>query len=234
MAIRMMTTKEHAEKVGYVNIEKVYDYLGAEVGRVRHNCRKCTKANHYDRSGSLSEGCCKGSSYKDGKHIPSECGEPYCMGCSVITEPLYMEVSYQGRVLESRERNYYDDSDFYAVVWDDATGRPKEVEYATTRAWTYPNSCVVDATPEVLEKYRAWKEAQRQAYIAEKQRQEMLTPSRGKKVRVVKGRKLSHGTEGIIFWVGSCNYNRYRTRVGIQLTNGDKVFTDASNVEVII
>lgn len=43
------------------------------------------------------------------------------------------KVTYEGCVFETRERNFYDDSDFYAVVWDEASQDVIEVEYATTR-----------------------------------------------------------------------------------------------------
>ena len=37
----------------------------------------------------------------------------------------YHEVSYEGAVLSTGEVNGYDDSDFYAVVWDEASGSIK-------------------------------------------------------------------------------------------------------------
>lgn len=66
----------------------------------------------------------------------------------------YMHTHHRGVVLATREMNGYDDSDFYALVW--AGDHVEQVEYATTRFWTYPNNATVDAAPEVLEQYRAW------------------------------------------------------------------------------
>ena len=63
-----------------------------------------------------------------------------------------IETTYEGAVLSTGERNFRDDSDFYAKVWDETTGTVKTVEYATTRGWTYANSADVDATPEVRAK----------------------------------------------------------------------------------
>lgn len=235
MAITMMTSKEHAEEVGYKNIKVVTDYPGAQVGLVQHFCDKCPKANIHDLGGALSEGCCSGSTYKDGVRVSGpSCGKSYCSGCHVITEPLYMETTHIGVVLDTGEINGRDDSDFYAVVWDDEAGCTKRVTYASTRGWTYPNSASVDATPEVLAKYDAWCEKRRLEYITAQSKKEAYTPSRGKRIRVVKGRKVEHGVEGEVFWVGPCKWNRNASRVGVQLTNGDKVFIDAANVVVLL
>lgn len=231
MAIIKMVTKEHATRVDNVGIELVTNFPGAEVGRVQHYCDKCPKSQTYDVSGKVQEGCCTGLIYKDGVKVSiPHCGKEYCTGCRVITEPLYMETTYIGRVLEIREENGYHDSDFYATVWDDEKGCTENILYATTRGWTYPNGAKVDATPEVKEKFRAWsakrQEERRLAYEAE----QAMIPSHGKKVRVVKGKKS--GIEGEVFWVGPCKFNRHKTNVGIRMLNGDKVFIDSANVEV--
>jgi hypothetical protein len=55
----------------------------------------------------------------------------------------YLYRFFPGRVVALRERNMYDDSDFYARVWH--RGRFREVEYASTRGWTYFNGATVDA-----------------------------------------------------------------------------------------
>ncbi len=55
-----------------------------------------------------------------------------------------------GLVLSEREANYYDDSDFYATVWNLEKGEPQEVIWGTTRGAMGPShgyNCVVDATP---------------------------------------------------------------------------------------
>ena len=231
MAIRMMVSKEHAESVGYVNIEVVINYSGAEVGRVNHYCDKCDKSNTYDLSGVKGEGCCSGSVYGDNPKKPT-CGKDYCSGCWVNHKPLYMETTHIGVVLECREYNGRDDSDFYAIVWNDEKECTERVEYATTRGWTYPNGASVDATPEVVAKWEAWsrkcQEARRVAYEA----QEAATPTHGKTVKVVKGRKVPIGTVGEVYWSGKCQYSG-NLRLGIRLTNGDKVFTAGSNVVVV-
>jgi hypothetical protein len=68
----------------------------------------------------------------------------------VIVEEL------RGKVLFTGERIFASDSDFYAVVWSDEKNAPVEIDYATTRGWTYLNSATVDATHEVQSKYESY------------------------------------------------------------------------------
>ncbi len=140
------------------------------------------------------------------------------------------DVTYVGRVLETRERNYWDDSDFYAIVWDDETGHPKHVDYASTRYWTYDNYATVDADEATLAAYAAWRAARAAEGRAAAAAAEAATVRKGKLVRVVKGRKIPIGTEAVVGWIGD---NRYGPglRVGLRI-GGDMVFTDASNVAV--
>lgn len=138
-------------------------------------------------------------------------------------------VEYEGHVVGLREMNGYDDSDFYAVVWDAEAAAPKEVMYATTRGWTYNNSASVDATPEVMEAYNAYQEAARVTYLRYRAEQEASVPSKGKRVTVVKGRKVPVGTTGTVIWHGEGNYG---WRVGVKDADGEVHWTAASNVQV--
>src|SRR5262249_21704974 len=124
--------------------------------------------------------------------------------------PLYMKTTHVGLVLSLRERNGYDDSDFYALVWNAAEGKPEEILYATTRGWTYPNGASIDATPEVRAAYESFlaegkrKERERNARI------EATVPRVGTNVRVIKGRKLPIGAVGDVFWFGEDSYKAAR------------------------
>lgn len=64
----------------------------------------------------------------------------------------FVRESHVGVVISLRERNGYDDSDFLATVWNETEQKVEELEYASTRGWSYPNHAAIDATPEVLEK----------------------------------------------------------------------------------
>jgi hypothetical protein len=145
--------------------------------------------------------------------------------------------SWTGCVLRLRERNMYHDSDFYALVWDAEKSAPREVEYGTTRFPTYGNTADVDATPEVLEAYRAWEAQQRAEAAQRRAEEEARTPYPGKKITVTGGRKLPKGTVADVFWRGEDKYRPSRIipayRVGVKV-NGEKFFLSEDDVEVII
>lgn len=98
----------------------------------------------------------------------------------------------------------------------------------------------VDATPEILAAAhviqedakvrqaaeKAAMEAKRAAAAAEAERKAVR---KGRTVRVVKGRKVPKGTEGVCFWIGDSGYGR---RVGMKV-NGETVWVDAANVEAV-
>jgi len=211
MAIRRMVSKE---KAGQSNVEIVRNFFGHEEDRICHSY-DCPHRNEQ-------------------QHIKSR--GPNCKKSCKPLGPLYMETTHQGLVLAKRERNGYHDSDFYAIVWNEEKNKPEEIEYASTRGWSYPNGAVVDATDEIREKYNAYVEKQR--IIAQKAQEEAEAriPRRGRSVRVVKGRKISIGTEGVVFWRGPDKYKSTRNytyyRVGIEMSNGNREFTSEDNVEV--
>lgn len=233
MAIRMMVSKEVFEgrEASGRKVEKISDYPGHEEGLVRHD----TKCPHYAdfaarlgneiRMEGLHADCLQGS-YSEGR-------------CSGPFEALYMETTHEGLVLEDDgEYNGRDDSDFYAVVWDVEAQTTRRVEYASTRGWTYPNSAKADATDEVKAAFLAYCERVRKA---ERERAEAarlaavaaekLEPKKGRAVRVVRGRKVAIGTEGVVVWEGVDNWGK--GRIGIKLASGETVFTAAANAEAL-
>lgn len=155
-------------------------------------------------------------------------------------------VTYEGRVLYTGERNYRDDSDFYALVWDDESESVKEVGYATTRGWTYGNYATIDATPEVLDKAKNYYAKLLFERLKAAAAADARTPKVGKTVKVVKGRKVPLGTVGEVFWTGEGGYfgprPRFRSgawstkgepRIGLKTEAGEKFFLPAKNVEVL-
>ena len=212
MAIRMMVSKE---KAGRDNVDIVRNFHGHEENRICHSY-DCL---HRNESEYIMK---RGSRYKD--------------TCKPLG-PLYMETTHKGLVLEKRERNGYNDSDFYAIVWDEENNKPKEIEYASTREWSYPNGAVVDATDEIREKYNSYITKQRE--IAQKAREEAEAriPQRGRNVVVVKGRKVPKGTRGNVFWRGVDKYKstQYGTyyRIGIKDESGNTHWISEDNVEVV-
>lgn len=171
--------------------------------------------------------------------------------CDDTRDGFYLQTTHVGLVLSTYERNGRDDSDFYAIVWNPLTQKPEHIEYASTRGWTYANGATVDATPEVLEAYAAWRKAADDAARAAAAEREANNPTRGKKVRIIAGRGPKGfngvwiGSTGEIFWRGvnqfgtyyRNGYNRpeaaHNQRLGIMLDNGVKVFTALTNVAVV-
>lgn len=148
-------------------------------------------------------------------------------------------ISYEGAVLELREMNGYDDSDFYAVVWDDTADAPKDVFYASTRGWTYLNGATVDATPERVEKFRAWRERVAVERALDAAAARAVKVEIGKRVKVVRGRKVPKGTEGRVFWMGPDKFARSYSgmpgpmRTGLKLADGSVAWTAETNLEVL-
>lgn len=159
-------------------------------------------------------------------------------------KPIVMERTFDGCVLQLRERNGYDDSDFEALVWDDAQGCARWIMYATTRGWSYPNNAVVDATDEVLAKYNAWNDAIRSAREAKAKRLDDADATKGKEVVVVKGKKYL-GKTGTVIWRGANKfgtyykngYNKpsdyYNQRVGVKTETGETFFIPLEYVRVV-
>lgn len=117
--------------------------------------------------------------------------------------PIFFENQdplYTGAVLDDREENYHDDSDFYAVVWDDEAGVIKRVEYNTTR-FAGGGSCTVDATDEVKAKANAYLVEWALNVLRDHDKADAAKPTKGKRVKVVRGRKVPLGTEGILFYM---------------------------------
>lgn len=243
---RMISRERFEQNVGKPGFFIVHDYEGAEAGLIRHSpacARFHTSAHRGIKGQEIGPGFSDCIGYEDprrhsitsvntgvyGTNANGESG--YLAGtCSGPFEPLYMETSHIGLVLDEGERNGYDDSDFYAIVWNPTTNATDEITYASTRGWTYPNSATVDATPEVRAAYQAHLEAKRDAWHKAQAAKEALTVGKGKTVEVFKGRKVPVGVKGVIFWVG---VGQYGERVGIKDAKGAVHWTASANVRVI-
>jgi hypothetical protein len=153
-----------------------------------------------------------------------------CTGANHSATSVHIQ-THEGAVLGTWERNGYDDSDFYAAVWDGE--KIIAVEYATTRGWTYHNGAAADATDEVKAAAAAWiaerdVEAWKQATAID-----AVAVEKGKTVEVFKGRKVAKGTTGEVIWIGECRYKRGEYRVGIKDAAGEVHWTAESNCRVI-
>jgi len=118
-------------------------------------------------------------------------------------ETKQMETRFEGAVLYEGERNYHDDSDFYAIVWDEEKQQIREIEYATTRCGgTDGNSANVDATPEVKAKANRYLSERFYPIALKLVEHDARVIHEGDRVRVIKGRKYPKGWLGVARWIG--------------------------------
>ena len=127
----------------------------------------------------------------------------------------------------------------YAVIWTEEE-RPKTIVCGNSE---FPSGteAKVDAPPEIAEKYAAWEEGVARAHKDYENERDYnrrlrtaMTPAKGKKVRIVKGRKVPRETIAEAIWYGRDKYNRYGHRVGLKVNgNENPVWINAENVEVV-
>jgi hypothetical protein len=153
---------------------------------------------------------------------------------------------YVGATFCTRERNWSDDSDFYAVCWDEKSGCMIEEEYDTTRfgggGWAN-----VDATDEVKVKAAKWLEGWLEATAWEEYEQSKNYIRKDKQVRLVTGRpkfqdtgeKVALGTLGTVVWYGEGrDFSRYGhglipMRALVVKAGGESFWTNARNLDVV-
>jgi hypothetical protein len=152
---------------------------------------------------------------------------------------IFTRTQYQGCVLDTYERNGYDDSDFYATVWDEQSQSVKTIEYATTRGWTYCNGASVDATSEVIEKALQYEIKRTIPLYVQNDRELAATPAQHKVCKVIKGRKIAKGE--IVTVIGRPEQHKYSmsrwapvvTTMLVRLSNGNMLHTNIENLEVV-
>jgi hypothetical protein len=123
-------------------------------------------------------------------------------------------IEYEGLVLETRERNGYHDSDFYAVVWDVESKSPKSINYHTTRGASTGWACV-DATDEIRAQYTKWCSWINEKNQKIKNLKTKLKPEVGSVVEIFRGRKRKGGV-GTVFWMGNRGWGE---TVGIRFSD---------------
>lgn len=146
------------------------------------------------------------------------------------------EVSYTGAVLGLFECNGYDDSDFYAIVWDEPTQSIKKVEYRSTRH-AGSGKATVDAIPGFL---IPAERILRDRYIDKMTREterEARRPDMGRVVKSLTTRGKHKGAVGVVKWIGTDAYRSYPGRpvyrVGIQVDGETKLrYLPLDRVEV--
>ncbi|MGH2360257.1 MAG: hypothetical protein ACRDGM_06915 [bacterium] len=143
--------------------------------------------------------------------------------------------SFVGATLHRRDGASFNDGydcTFLAVVWDAEAGCSRSVRVGDSM--TPLADCdrvTLDATPEIEALYAAEQSAAAHLSRDLAALRDAEALGRGKSVLVVRGRKVPKGTTGRIFWYGDAQWGK---RVGIETANGDRLFTAATNVEVVL
>jgi hypothetical protein len=148
--------------------------------------------------------------------------------------------TFEGRVLCEYEKNGYNDSDFFAVVWNDETDSIKVIEYGSTRHGGY-YGCSIDATPETIAKAKEWKA---NVLAAEKFEKDLLISGLAEKGKLAtvanaKGKNARfNGMQGVVFWEGVDKFAPHylakygaNRRVGLEF-DGEKAFFSGEEVHV--
>lgn len=106
---------------------------------------------------------------------------------------------YEGCVLDWYEHNGYDDSDWYAICWNEEKQTIDKVLFDTTRC-ACSGRAEIDATPEVLRKvYHYWKTLGKSLFDGRTNRMQAMKIHVGDTVRVIAGRKFKKGSVGKVF-----------------------------------
>lgn len=148
-----------------------------------------------------------------------------------MVDGRWVEIDLTGRVV-AVDSTYWDGlTDYSAYVWDEET---LTVEYAGPcsygtkvdgPAWVAAFYSIAQTIAE-----RARYAAAAKARAEREAEEEARTVRWGKTVKVVRGRKVPKGTVARVFWMGE---NKWGWSVGLELDNGDRVFTALHNVEVV-
>lgn len=165
-----------------------------------------------------------------GRRVIAECNDRTASDCVHVIE-------YEGAVLSRREHNGYDDSDFYATVYDAEADEVRSVMYATTRGWTYHNSATVDADEATIEAAVAAVRRRNEEGVRSEVEALVAQMERGCRARFTRsynarklGRRIEADTEATVFWYGDNRYG-YGMRAGVELEDGTRLFLDAAALE---
>ncbi len=150
--------------------------------------------------------------------------------------------SYIGATLTDREENWHDDSDFYAIVWDEAEQTTRRVEWGTTRFAMTGCSCRCDATPEVQALAQQATADKLFGLIKQGQERKARRVEKGRYV-VTKGAKrrakniIPNGVRGDVvkvdtFKTGYSEWTR-QTRALVWVDEGVQFWIDVDRLEVV-
>lgn len=146
---------------------------------------------------------------------------------------IYLKEIAVGKVVYLRERNMYDDSDFFAAYWNEETNTVEEVMYGTTRGWCATHA-TVDATAEVRQAYEAWRKVEQEQADIERAQQRAARIEVGKNVMIIKASKAKAALVnqvGVVTWVGPSKFKHGSMTARVDI-NGDRQYFDFANLKV--
>lgn len=136
--------------------------------------------------------------------------EPIGPGCTEWCSQRVRVTMFEGATFCDRERNFYDDSDFYVIAWDGE--KLVYHEYASTR-FAGGGHANVDATEETRALARDWLEHRYREQIGVADEAQAYEVTEGKWVVVRSGRNIAPGTEGRVLRLTEGRYGRERAQV---------------------
>lgn len=137
-------------------------------------------------------------------------------------KPVCFSETHVGLVLAEGEENMPDDSDWYAIVWSVERQCLETVYYMTTRfGGSDHNSCTIDATDEVRAAADAYLVAWALVEITAADRRSAKHVTKGRRVRVERGRKVPKGTEGLVIYERERTFGYHRTSIQIGIATSD-------------
>lgn len=137
-----------------------------------------------------------------------------------------------GNVLSVSEHYMYEVKHHTATVWDAEKGQPTFVginSHYTDSHCSADCVAVVDATPEVRAAFQAYRLEEKARDILDEALRDAWDICKGKRVLVVRGRKIAKGTRGVVKCTGT---NRYGEWALVITDAGEETFTNPSNLEV--
>lgn len=156
-----------------------------------------------------------------------------------------IEILYENCVIESFTKNSRIMSDVYAdcyyvKIWNQEKQCVEDISIGNSEFYDKKTEyfTVPDLSEENNKQYQQFLKdrEQEQKDLEEKRQKEAaerirLTPTKGKTIRVIKGRKIPLNTEGIVFWRGTDKYGNINC--GILDNTGNKFYTNEKNIKVI-
>jgi hypothetical protein len=139
-----------------------------------------------------------------------------------------------GNVVANYENNGYDDSDFFAVVFNPEDKQFYSVCIGSTRYAGGQYHHDIDAPENVKELYKEFQNNRRKEYDTLYKRSKLFSFGSGSTVEVIKGRKYPKGSRYEVIRAYKDNYDRFNLNllIGHDL-NGKGIYISSKNCGIV-